>query len=401
MRINYHTLSSKISDRQTFHEYIHGASRFIRLFFSTNAIKFKNSIATILKMLVKPLENQVVFTNSKMLEKIRILFRSDNDITFDDSSRFYVREIVKSKDDNVMVFEDDEHYKPIKEMVGTLNDYRGKTILDTIGKKVYPRLLEFIKLKKSNITFKDDNSKLVIQEKIDLEDNDITFDDSNIIKLRIPDRLKNENIIKIISEKVYSILARIINPKNSNITFNNNNISLLLEEQINLKSTDIVITNSNSIIKLTVSNKSNSDNTVIFENENPYISMSEMSGSLNDYSGQTIHDTFFNTIGKKVCSILSEIIKPNKTDIVFQNDNSSLLLTECITPSKNNITVKNSDNLIELNISNEPNSDNIITFKNEKVDATASYKTQISMMTGALNDYSGQTIFDTLKTKVN
>lgn len=66
MRINYHILSSKISDRQTFREYIHGASRYTQLV-NTSFIKIKNSIKTALKAILKPRINNVAFSNSKFL----------------------------------------------------------------------------------------------------------------------------------------------------------------------------------------------------------------------------------------------------------------------------------------------------------------------------------------------
>lgn len=106
MRINYHILSSKISDRQTFREYIHGASRYTRLV-NTSFIKIKNSIKTALKAILKPRINNVAFSNSKFLTRVLFLFhaKSRNEIKFDDDSTFLIRENVKSKEENTIKIE--------------------------------------------------------------------------------------------------------------------------------------------------------------------------------------------------------------------------------------------------------------------------------------------------------
>lgn len=99
MRINYHILSSKISNRQTFREYIHGASRYTQLV-NTNFIRVKNSIKSVLYSVLKPSKNNMVFKTPKIVTNILILFhvKKRNEITFDDSSHFYVRENIRSKD---------------------------------------------------------------------------------------------------------------------------------------------------------------------------------------------------------------------------------------------------------------------------------------------------------------
>lgn len=106
MRINYHILSSKISDRQTFREYIHGASRYTQLV-NTSFIKIKNSIKTALKAILKPRINNVAFSNSKFLTRVLFLFhaKSRNEIKFDDDSTFLIRENVKSKEENTIKIE--------------------------------------------------------------------------------------------------------------------------------------------------------------------------------------------------------------------------------------------------------------------------------------------------------
>ena len=106
MRINYHILSSKISDRQTFREYIHGASRYTQLI-NTSFIKIKNSIKTALKAILKPRINNVAFSNSKFLTRVLFLFhaKSRNEIKFDDDSTFLIRENVKSKEENTIKIE--------------------------------------------------------------------------------------------------------------------------------------------------------------------------------------------------------------------------------------------------------------------------------------------------------
>ena len=143
MRINYHILSSKISDRQTFREYIHGASRYTQLV-NTSFIKIKNSIKTALKAILKPRINNVAFSNSKFLTRVLFLFhaKSRNEIKFDDDSTFLIRENVKSNEDNKINFTNGKvnmsagYLIRLKMMSGSLNSYYNQTISETGRKKI-------------------------------------------------------------------------------------------------------------------------------------------------------------------------------------------------------------------------------------------------------------------------
>ena len=177
MRINYHTISSKISDRQTFREYIHGASRYAQLI-NTNIFKFKNLITTSLRITLKPLVHQVAFTSEKMLERIRILLhqKSNNEITFDDDSKFHVREVIKPKD---------------------------KNIIKVANGKVHSVLDEIIKPKESNVIFKNNNSGITLREEIHTDSNDIIVENSNApTKLHILNEPNGGNTITFENGKV-------------------------------------------------------------------------------------------------------------------------------------------------------------------------------------------------------
>ena len=123
MRINYHILSSKISDRQTFREYIHGASRYTQLV-NTSFIKIKNSIKTALRAILKPRTNNVAFNNSKFLTRVLLLFhaKSRNEIKFDDDSTFLIRENVKSKEENTIKIENKNTSSTVSERIESKND---------------------------------------------------------------------------------------------------------------------------------------------------------------------------------------------------------------------------------------------------------------------------------------
>lgn len=149
MRINYHILSSKISDRQTFREYIHGASRYTQLV-NTSFIKIKNSIKTALKAILKPRINNVAFSNSKFLTRVLFLFhaKSRNEIKFDDDSTFLIRENVKSKEENTIKIEN-------------------KNTSSFIVSKI-------IKSKNnSDIVVQGNNSSLSLSEKLKIDNNEI------------------------------------------------------------------------------------------------------------------------------------------------------------------------------------------------------------------------------------
>lgn len=150
MRINYHILSSKISDRQTFREYIHGASRYTQLV-NTSFIKIKNSIKTALKAILKPRTNNVAFNNSKFLTRVLFLFhaKSRNEIKFDDDSTFLIRENVKSKEENTIKIENKNTSSIVSERIESKNN--------------------------SDIVVHGDNSSLSLSEKLKIDNNDIQF----------------------------------------------------------------------------------------------------------------------------------------------------------------------------------------------------------------------------------
>ena len=161
MRINYHILSSKISDRQTFREYIHGASRYSQLV-NTSFIKIKNSIKTALKAILKPRINNVAFSNSKFLTRVLFLFhaKSRNEIKFDDDSTFLIRENVKSKEENTIKIEN-------------------KNTSSFIVSKI-------IKSKNnSDIVVQGNNSSLLLSEKLKIDNNNNIQVKNNEVHMQI------------------------------------------------------------------------------------------------------------------------------------------------------------------------------------------------------------------------
>lgn len=161
MRINYHILSSKISDRQTFREYIHGASRYTQLI-NTSFIKIKNSIKTALKAILKPRINNVAFSNSKFLTRVLFLFhaKSRNEIKFDDDSTFLIRENVKSKEENTIKIEN-------------------KNTSSFIVSKI-------IKSKNnSDIVVQGNNSSLLLSEKLKIDNNNNIQVKNNEVHMQI------------------------------------------------------------------------------------------------------------------------------------------------------------------------------------------------------------------------
>lgn len=161
MRINYHILSSKISDRQTFREYIHGASRYTQLV-NTSFIKIKNSIKTALKAILKLRINNVAFSNSKFLTRVLFLFhaKSRNEIKFDDDSTFLIRENVKSKEENTIKIEN-------------------KNTSSFIVSKI-------IKSKNnSDIVVQGNNSSLLLSEKLKIDNNNNIQVKNNEVHMQI------------------------------------------------------------------------------------------------------------------------------------------------------------------------------------------------------------------------
>ena len=161
MRINYHILSSKISDSQTFREYIHGASRYTQLV-NTSFIKIKNSIKTALKAILKPRINNVAFSNSKFLTRVLFLFhaKSRNEIKFDDDSTFLIRENVKSKEENTIKIEN-------------------KNTSSFIVSKI-------IKSKNnSDIVVQGNNSSLLLSEKLKIDNNNNIQVKNNEVHMQI------------------------------------------------------------------------------------------------------------------------------------------------------------------------------------------------------------------------
>ena len=161
MRINYHILSSKISDRQTFREYIHGASRYTQLV-NTSFIKIKNSIKTALKAILKPRINNVAFSNSKFLTRVLFLFhaKSRNEIKFDDDSTFLIRENVKSKEENTIKIENKN--------------------------TSYFIVFEIIKFKNnSDIVVQGYNSSLLLREKLKIDNNNNIQVKNNEVHMQI------------------------------------------------------------------------------------------------------------------------------------------------------------------------------------------------------------------------
>ena len=179
MRINYHILSSKISDRQTFREYIHGASRYTQLV-NTSFIKIKNSIKTALKEILKPRINNVAFSNSKFLTRVLFLFhaKSRNEIKFDDDSTFLIRENVKSKEENTIKIE---------------NKNTSSFIVS-----------EIIKSKNnSDIVVQGNNSSLLLSEKLKIDNNNIQVKNNEVhMQIGVFNKSNEDNKINFTNGKV-------------------------------------------------------------------------------------------------------------------------------------------------------------------------------------------------------
>ena len=178
MRINYHILSSKISDRQTFREYIHGASRYTQLV-NTSFIKIKNSIKTTLRAILKPRTNNVAFNNSKFLTRVLFLFhaKSRNEIKFDDDSTFLIRENVKSKEENTIKIENKNTSSIVSERIESKND--------------------------SDIVVQNNNSSLSLSEKLKIDNNDIQFKNNEVhTQIDIFNESNEDNKINFTNGKV-------------------------------------------------------------------------------------------------------------------------------------------------------------------------------------------------------
>lgn len=179
MRINYHILSSKISDRQTFREYIHGASRYTQLV-NTSFIKIKNSIKTALKAILKPRINNVAFSNSKFLTRVLFLFhaKSRNEIKFDDDSTFLIRENVKSKEENTIKIE---------------NKNTSSFIISKIIKSK----------NNSDIVVQGNNSSLSLSEKLKIDNNEIQLKNNEVhTQIDIFNESNEDNKINFTNGKV-------------------------------------------------------------------------------------------------------------------------------------------------------------------------------------------------------
>ena len=178
MRINYHILSSKISDRQTFREYIHGASRYTQLV-NTSFIKIKNSIKTTLRAILKPRTNNVAFNNSKFLTRVLLLFhaKSRNEIKFDDDSTFLIRENVKCKEENTIKIENKNTSSIVSERIESKND--------------------------SDIVVQNNNSSLSLNEKLKIDNNDIQFKNNEVhTQIDIFNESNEDNKINFANGKV-------------------------------------------------------------------------------------------------------------------------------------------------------------------------------------------------------
>lgn len=178
MRINYHILSSKISDRQTFREYIHGASRYTQLV-NTSFIKIKNSIKTALKAILKPRINNVAFSNSKFLTRVLFLFhaKSRNEIKFDDDSTFLIRENVKSKEENTIKIENKNTSSIVSERIESKND--------------------------SDIVVQNNNSSLSLSEKLKIDNNEIQLKNNEVhTQIDIFNESNEDNKINFTNGKV-------------------------------------------------------------------------------------------------------------------------------------------------------------------------------------------------------
>ena len=178
MRINYHILSSKISDRQTFREYIHGASRYTQLV-NTSFIKIKNSIKTTLRAILKPRTNNVAFNNSKFLTRVLFLFhaKSRNEIKFDDDSTFLIRENVKSKEENTIKIENKNTSSTVSERIESKND--------------------------SDIVVQNNNSSLSLSEKLKIDNNNIQVKNNEVhTQIDIFNESNEDNKINFTNGKV-------------------------------------------------------------------------------------------------------------------------------------------------------------------------------------------------------
>lgn len=178
MRINYHILSSKISDRQTFREYIHGASRYTQLV-NTGFIKIKNSIKTALKAILKPRTNNVAFNNSKFLTRVLFLShaKSRNEIKFDDDSTFLIRENVKNKEENTIKIENKNTSSIVSERIESKND--------------------------SDIVVQNNNSSLSLSEKLKIDNNEIQLKNNEVhTQIDIFNESNEDNKINFTNGKV-------------------------------------------------------------------------------------------------------------------------------------------------------------------------------------------------------
>lgn len=178
MRINYHILSSKISDRQTFREYIHGASRYTQLV-NTSFIKIKNSIKTALRAILKPRTNNVAFNNSKFITRVLFLFhaKSRNEIKFDDDSTFLIRENVKSKEENVIKVDNQNVHSIVSEKIEQKNH--------------------------SGIVVQNINSSLSLNEELKIDESDVQFENNEIhTQIKVLNESNDENKINFENGKV-------------------------------------------------------------------------------------------------------------------------------------------------------------------------------------------------------
>lgn len=178
MRINYHILSSKISDRQTFREYIHGASRYTQLV-NTSFIKIKNSIKTALRAILKPRTNNVAFNNSKFITRVLFLFhaKSRNEIKFDDGSKFLIRENVKSKEENVIKVDNQNVHSIVSEKIEQKNH--------------------------SGIVVQNINSSLSLNEELKIDESDVQFENNEIhTQIKVLNESNDENKINFENGKV-------------------------------------------------------------------------------------------------------------------------------------------------------------------------------------------------------
>lgn len=168
MRVNYHILSSKISNRQTFREYIHGASRYTQLV-NTNFIRIKNSIKSVLYSVLKLNKNNVAFKTPKIVTKILILFhiKKKNEITFNDSSDFLIRENIKGKDVNSIQFKNNNPNFSVNKLI------KQKT--------------------ESEITIHNTISPITIKENISIKDNDFNIE-NNVVHTQISVRNQSDDI---------------------------------------------------------------------------------------------------------------------------------------------------------------------------------------------------------------